>query len=102
MCALAYVLVLSVAVVVPAQSAAPLPVKELTELTSDLPPDIREGILARPRTFLDSAAALLRVPPELLVIVDKQHPLEPGCTPADLVPASTTRSSRPVCFSAAC
>jgi zinc D-Ala-D-Ala carboxypeptidase len=62
-----------------------LPVAALRSAVADLPQDIREGILARPREFLDLSAELLKEPAELFVLVDKHHPLAADHAPTDLV-----------------
>lgn len=62
---------------------------ELRSLTIDLSGDIRGMILARPQAFLDDVAEALREPPELLWLVDRQHPL-----PADYVPEDLVRLER--------
>jgi D-alanyl-D-alanine carboxypeptidase len=78
-------------------STRPVPLAELRAMTAELTRDIREGILARPREFLDLAAKVLDVSPELLTLVDKAHPLDAENAPPDLVrleayPALTARS----------
>jgi D-alanyl-D-alanine carboxypeptidase len=69
-----------------AQTAPALPLAELRAVTAGLPRDMRDGILARPKEFLDLAARLLEVPRELLVLVDKEHALGADYVPSDLVP----------------
>jgi len=63
-----------------------LSLEDLRTMTAALPQDLREGILARPAAFLDLMAQVLDQPADLLVLVDKQHPLPEGYEPPDLVP----------------
>jgi D-alanyl-D-alanine carboxypeptidase len=59
---------------------------DLSIMTAALPQDIRDGIFSRPSAFLELMAKVLDQPADLLVLVDKQHPLPAGYVPPDLVP----------------
>ncbi len=59
--------------------------KDLESITARLPKAIRDGIAARPEAFLRLLAAVLAEPADLLVLVDKAHPLPDGYVPPDLV-----------------
>jgi D-alanyl-D-alanine carboxypeptidase len=59
--------------------------ESLAGLTGELPPGIREAILARPAEFLSLMQAVMEEPEGLLVLVDKKHPLPEGWEPQDLV-----------------
>jgi D-alanyl-D-alanine carboxypeptidase len=56
----------------------------LEGLTAELPPRMREGILAAPGGFLDLMERLMDEPEGLLVLVDKKNPLPEGWEPSDL------------------
>lgn len=58
---------------------------ELRALADHLPGEIRGPLLARPQAFLDAVARVLREPEDLLILVDKQHPLPADYVPSDLV-----------------
>jgi D-alanyl-D-alanine carboxypeptidase len=66
-----------------------LSLEDLSRMTAELPADIRNGILARPSMFLDLLTKVLDQPADLLVLVDKGHPLPADYVPADLVPLTT-------------
>jgi D-alanyl-D-alanine carboxypeptidase len=59
--------------------------KDLEKMISSLPSPIAKGIAARPEAFLHLVAAVLAEPPDLLVLVDKEHALPDGYAPTDLV-----------------
>lgn len=59
--------------------------EELEAVVSGLPPSIQERVLEEPEHFLDLASQLLREPPELLWLVDKEHPLPASYAPEDLL-----------------
>jgi zinc D-Ala-D-Ala carboxypeptidase len=63
-----------------------LTIDDLRGMTSSLPADVREGILARPSAFLELMTKVLDQPADFFILVDKQHPLPAGYVPADLVP----------------
>ena len=63
--------------------------EEFSRLLTDLPSKDVEDILADPEGFLDLAAELLRGPTELLLLVDKEHPLPAEYAPEDLVDLET-------------
>jgi D-alanyl-D-alanine carboxypeptidase len=63
-----------------------LSLNDLRTMTAAMPTGIRDGILARPSAFLELMAKVLDQPADLLVLVDKQHPLPDGYVPPDLVP----------------
>ncbi len=62
-----------------------LTVKELGAMSESLPERIRSGILASPGEFLHMVAGVLDERADLLVLVDKSHPLPPDFKPEDLV-----------------
>jgi D-alanyl-D-alanine carboxypeptidase len=51
-----------------------------------MPADIRNKILERPSAFLGLMARVLDQPPDLLILVDKQHALPADYVPPELVP----------------
>lgn len=57
----------------------------LLRLIDELPPTTQERIVDNPYAFLDLSAQLLQAPPELLRLVDKEHPLPEDYAPEDLV-----------------
>jgi len=59
--------------------------KELGAMTAPLPKEIRERILADRGRFLLLLGQALDEPADLLVLVDKAHPLAPDFAPPDLV-----------------
>ncbi len=72
----------------PAPAVTPgfsLTLDDLSRMTAALPADIRSGILASPADFLRLMATVLDQPEELLVLVDKSHPLDAAYVPPDLV-----------------
>jgi D-alanyl-D-alanine carboxypeptidase len=62
-----------------------LTLKDLQSMTTSLPKAIQRDIAAKPEAFLHLLAAVLSEPPELLVLVDKKHPLPADSVPVDLV-----------------
>ncbi len=54
-------------------------------MTESLPSDIRAGILASPKDFLELVGRVLSEPADLFTLVDKQHPLRRDEAPDDLV-----------------
>ncbi len=54
-------------------------------MTTRLPAELRDGIMARPDLFLRLMAQVLDQSPDLFVLVDKQHALSPDYMPPDLV-----------------
>ncbi|MCK4541053.1 MAG: M15 family metallopeptidase [Spirochaetales bacterium] len=58
---------------------------DLEAITIGLEPEIRTNILARPGHFLTLMEEMLQLPPEVLVLVDKEHPLSTEFVPQDLV-----------------
>ncbi len=60
-------------------------VKELRTLTSTLPNGMQNRILAAPQAFLHLLSEVLDQPGEYLVLVDKNHLLDAGYVPPDLV-----------------
>lgn len=66
-----------------------LTLSELEALLTHLPPSAQERILAEPEAFLELSAKLLETPPELLRLVDKEHPLPAEYAPDDLVELDT-------------
>jgi LAS superfamily LD-carboxypeptidase LdcB len=67
-------------------SAFSLTQQDLELLVSDLAPEARQGILSKPKDFLGLMAGALDGPQDLLVLVDKAHPLPRDGVPPDLVP----------------
>ena len=62
-----------------------LTIQDLRTLTAALPGTVQARILADPRSFLHMLSQVLDEPAELLVLVDKSHPLPADYAPADLV-----------------
>jgi D-alanyl-D-alanine carboxypeptidase len=62
-----------------------LTARDLQKMTAGLPKSIQEGIAAKPADFLHQLAAVLAEPADLLVLVDKTHPLPADAVPPDLV-----------------
>jgi D-alanyl-D-alanine carboxypeptidase len=58
---------------------------QMKEKIRDLPEDIRSSILSKPRYFCDLLGGILDTPRELLLLVDKTHPLPDTYEPDDLV-----------------
>jgi D-alanyl-D-alanine carboxypeptidase len=58
---------------------------DLRAMTSRLPRSVQERIVSGRREFLHLLSQVLDEPAELLVLVDKTHPLPPGYAPPDLV-----------------
>ncbi len=63
-----------------------LSLDDVRKMTAALPADIRDGILARPSTFLSLMAKVLDEPADLFILVDKEHGLAADYVPSDLVP----------------
>ncbi len=59
--------------------------EDLQEMTSALPREVQDRILAQPKEFLQMAAKVLDQPADFLLLVDKQHPLPADYAPRDLV-----------------
>lgn len=68
-----------------AQGALDLELGELEALVEDIPEIFRAPILDRRLEFLKRLDEVLDLPQELLVLVDKNHGLNPEYTPRDLV-----------------
>jgi zinc D-Ala-D-Ala carboxypeptidase len=68
--------------------------KELSSMLAPLSKDIRDGINAEKPRFLELLAQVLDEPPDLLVLVDKRHPLEDGFVPPDLASVNGYQLSR--------
>ncbi len=64
-------------------------VPQLRTLTAALPKSIQDRILASPKEFLRQLSQVLDQPEELLVLVDKRHPLGADYVPPDLVSLSS-------------
>lgn len=64
-------------------------VTDLRAMTSGLPRGIQDRILASPKEFLRQLSQVLDQPEELLVLVDKRHPLDADHVPPDLVSLSS-------------
>ncbi len=62
---------------------------QLRTLTAGLPKRLQDGILASPKEFLHAMAGVLDQPEELLVLVDKRHPLDADYVPPDLASLSS-------------
>ncbi len=60
--------------------------EDLQGMTSSLPRQIQDRILARPKDFLQLAAKVLDEPADFFLLVDKKHPL-----PADYAPPDPVR-----------
>ena len=69
----------------PLHPAFSVTAEELDEVLEALGPDHAERVIARPEVFLDRILRVLAEPPELTVLVDKEHALEPDYVPPDLV-----------------
>jgi D-alanyl-D-alanine carboxypeptidase len=67
--------------------------KELAKMTAGLPKSIQQGITARPADFMHLLAEVLAEPADLLVLVDKAHPLPSDAVPPDLVSLNDYRLS---------
>ncbi len=63
-----------------------LTARELAERTAGLPAEVRDRIQARPAEYLELVRLALQGSPELLLLVDKGHPLPAQFAPPDLVP----------------
>ena len=59
--------------------------EELNKMTENLPENIRNGILDRPREFLEMIEDVLELPEEQVLLVDKNHALPSSYEPSDLV-----------------
>ena len=69
----------------PIHPAFGLDESSLATLLSDLPPSTAQRIMERRRPFLDLVEEMLTTPEELLLLVDKEHPLSREYEPEDLV-----------------
>jgi D-alanyl-D-alanine carboxypeptidase len=58
---------------------------ELLEILSDTPEHVRRAVDERPQYFLELARKLVQLPPQRLVLVDKEHALPQDFVPDDLV-----------------
>ena len=65
-----------------------LTVQDLRAMTAALPRTAQDRILGAPQGFLHLLAQVLDEPPDLLVLVDKAHPLPADFVPPDLVKLS--------------
>jgi D-alanyl-D-alanine carboxypeptidase len=65
-----------------------LTVQDLQAMTSGLPKTVQDHILGAQQYFLHLLAQVLDEPAELLVLVDKRHPLPSDYAPPDLVSLS--------------
>lgn len=62
-----------------------LTMADLRKMVSDMPGSIRQSILEKPKTFLESLQGILQQPAIYTRLVDKQHALPTGYAPTDLV-----------------
>lgn len=72
----------------PVSAKFSLSLSQLNAMLGSLPPQIQELIHRQPAAFLDLMADVLDEPADLLILVDKSHPLASDYAPPDLVKLS--------------